>query len=78
MFVSDNKDEALFTYVVPLRGPQSLSYIKLKGLDENKDYYCPQLDKTFNGKFLMTYGLRLTFAWVDTGQAISYYFKEVK
>lgn len=78
MFVSPSKDEALFTYVVPLRGPQSLCYIKLKGLAEDKDYYCQQLDKTFNGKFLMKYGLRLTFAWVDTGGSIMYHFKEVK
>ena len=77
MFVSENKTEALFTYVVPLKAPQNIFYIKLKGLDENKMYYCEQTNKTYSGKFLMEFGLNLTFAWVFSGKAIAYYFKEV-
>ena len=76
MFVSSDKKEALFTYVVPLRGYSELCYIKLKGLDPNKYYYCEQLNKTYLGKFLMEFGLNLTFKWILTNQSIQLYFKE--
>ena len=76
MFVSSDKKEALFTYVVPLRGYSELCYIKLKGLDPDKYYYCEQLNKTYLGKFLMEFGLNLTFKWILTNQSIQLYFKE--
>ena len=76
MFVSSDKKEALFTYVVPLTGFQDYCYIKLKGLDPNKYYYCEQLNKTYLGKFLMEFGVNLTFINIFTNQSIQLYFKE--
>ena len=78
MFVSNDKKEALFTYVVPVKGLDYYTYVKLKGLDENKYYYCELNKKTYLGKFLMEFGLNLTFMNLRTGQSISIYFKEVK
>ena len=76
MFVSDDKKEALLTYVVAFNSLDSLKYIKLKGLDENKYYYCKQLNKTFYGKFLMEFGLCLTFKHLYAGNSIQYHFIE--
>ena len=78
MFVSSDKKEALFTYVVPVKGLDYYQYVKLKGLDESKYYYCEETKKTYLGKFLMEFGINLTFNFIYTGQSISLYFKEVK
>lgn len=77
MFVAKDKTEALFTYVVPFKGPQDICYIKLKGLDENKHYYCHETKKIYSGKFLMRFGLNLTFSDIYSGDSLKYYFKEV-
>lgn len=76
MFVSDDKKEALFTYVVAFNTTDSLRYVKLKGLDENKYYYCKQLNKTYYGKFLMEFGLNLTFNNLYAGNSVQYHFIE--
>ena len=78
MFVSSEKKEALFTYVVPVKGLDYYQFVKLKGLDESKYYYCEETKKTYLGKFLMEFGINLTFNFIYTGQSISLYFKEVK
>lgn len=77
MFVSEDKKEALFTFAVAIRGNETLKYIRLKGLNPNKYYYCEQLNKTFYGQFLMQFGLNLTFSFPSSGQSLQYYFKQI-
>ncbi|MCI5745111.1 MAG: alpha-galactosidase [Erysipelotrichaceae bacterium] len=76
MFVSQDKKRALFTYVVTLKNKSMLTYIKLKGLKENKYYYCKEKDKTYYGKFLMEVGLDLTFDYIYSYDSIMLSFIE--
>lgn len=77
MFVSSDKKEALLTFVVSAISPNELTYIKLKGLDENKYYYCKQTNQTYYGKFLLEVGLTLTFEHIYCGDGRIYHFAEV-
>ena len=77
MFVSSDKKEAFLTYVVSAITPNELTYIKLKGLDENKYYYCKQTNQTYYGKFLLEVGLTLTFEHIYCGDGRIYHFVEV-
>ena len=78
MYVSEDKKEALLTYVASACSPESFTFIKLKGLDENKYYYCKQTNKTYYGKFLLECGINLTFENVYAGDGRIYHFIETK
>ena len=59
-YVSEDKREALVTYVVMRSSIYDLHYIRLKGLDPNKTYRCEELDLTCSGALLMNAGINMT------------------
>lgn len=58
-FVSEDKSEALVTYVVMRRGIYDRHYVRLKGLDENKRYLNEQTGQILSGRTLMNAGMNI-------------------
>lgn len=61
MFVSDDQEEAVLFYFRVLaepNGPQK--YVKLDGLDPNKDYECSEYGEIYGGDRLMSVGLNVS------------------
>ena len=56
-YVSEDKSEALVTYVVMRSSIYDLHYIRLKGLDPEKRYLCEQTGAILSGDTLMNAGL---------------------
>ena len=56
-FVSEDKSEALVTYVVMKSSIYDRHYVRLKGLDENKKYLNEQTGQILSGRTLMNVGL---------------------
>ncbi|UTR16099.1 alpha-galactosidase [Salipaludibacillus sp. LMS25] len=60
IFVSPNKEEAVFVYVTILAEPApAFKKIKLIGLDERKSYYIEEINQHYNGDELMNIGLNI-------------------
>lgn len=75
-FVSPDKNEALAT-VVTMHLDRDLPtfFLKLKGLDTNKNYFCEEMGRTYSGAFLMKIGINLTNRANRDGESIKLYFK---
>ena len=56
-YVSEDKNEALLTYVLLLSRPRVRREVRLKGLDPNKTYRDEETGKTYKGSTLMNAGL---------------------
>ena len=56
-FVSEDKSEALVTYVVMKSSIYDRHYFRLKGLDENKRYLNEQTGQILSGRTLMNAGI---------------------
>ena len=56
-FVSEDKNEALLTYVLLLSRPRVRRGVRLKGLDPNKTYRDEETGRTYKGSTLMNAGL---------------------
>ena len=56
-FVSEDKNEALLTYVLLFSRPRVRRTVRLKGLDPNKTYRDEESGKTYKGSTLMNAGL---------------------
>lgn len=66
MFVSQNRNQAVFTFVKILAQPEApLIQVRLKGLDPEAQYHCPSLDATFYGDELMNIGLTMPHVQKD-------------
>ncbi len=77
-YVSDDKSEALFTFVVMRREIYSGNYyIKLRGLDAKKKYLSSADGKIYSGSTLMNAGVNLTNEHFD-GESLIIHFTEVK
>ena len=74
--VSQDKSEMLFTLVYMKQQTASMLFLKFKGLDPEKYYFCEQNGKTYSGAFLMNAGLNLTHAANSDGGSMTLYFKE--
>ena len=74
--VSQDKSEMLFTLVYMKQQTASMLFLKFKGLDPEKYYFCEQNGKTYSGAFLMNAGLNLTDAANSDGGSMTLYFKE--
>ena len=59
-FVSRDKSQALVTKVTLDNVWDHFQIIRLKGLDPQKMYHCPQLDLTASGALLMNAGINMT------------------
>ena len=59
-FVSQDKSETLVTKITMDNVWDHFQIVRLKGLDPEKTYHCPQLDLTCSGTLLMNAGVNLT------------------
>lgn len=59
MYVSDDKNEALVTYVVIRYGIFQRNYLRLSGLDPNKRYLNEQTGQILSGRTLMNAGMNI-------------------
>jgi alpha-galactosidase len=60
IFVSPNKEEAVFVYVTILAEPAPpFKKVKLAGLDESKSYHIEEINHDYNGDELMNIGLNI-------------------
>lgn len=75
-FVSEDKNEALLTYVILLSQPRVRRLVRLKGLDPNKTYRDEANGKTYRGSTLMNAGLNLVRFEGDFN-SIKFHFKAI-
>ena len=72
--VAPDKQSFMFTLVCMRANPNSLLYVKFKGLDPDKYYTCEQDGEVYSGAFLMNVGLNLTEKANRDGKSITWYF----
>ncbi len=77
-FVSEDKNEALFTYVTISKPEDHTIFIKLKGLDPDKYYIDEETDEVYSGALLMNAGLCYSTESVDDGTSFKRYFKAIE
>ena len=75
-FVSEDKTEALVTYVVMRGEIHGRHYLKLSGLDENKRYLNEQTGQILSGRTLMNAGICIREKMRDFASK-TYIFMEV-
>ncbi|MFX3922609.1 GH36 C-terminal domain-containing protein, partial [Streptococcus suis] len=65
-YVSQDKNQVVFTFVKILAKPEApFLHVRLKGLDPDALYECPQLGETFYGYELMNIGLTMPHVQKD-------------
>ncbi len=74
-FVSEDKNEVLFTYVTISKPENHALVIKLKGLDPDKYYVDEDTDEVYSGALLMNAGLCLPNVSDKDGSSFVKYFK---
>ncbi|MBQ3602906.1 MAG: alpha-galactosidase [Clostridia bacterium] len=77
-YVSQDKSEALFTFVTMLRCQNPTFYVRLKGLDPDKYYIDDETDEIHSGALLMNAGFNLKNRPCSDGTSYTIYLKEVK
>ncbi|HFR3713393.1 TPA: alpha-galactosidase [Streptococcus suis] len=76
-YVSQDKNQAVFTFVKILAKPEApLLHARLKGLDPDALYECPQLGETFYGDELMNIGLTMPHVQKDYF-SVQYIFNKI-
>lgn len=76
-YVSQDKNQAVFTFVKILAKPEApLLHVRLKGLDPDALYECPQLGETFYGDELMNIGLTMPHVQKDYF-SVQYIFNKI-
>ena len=73
MYVSEDKNEALVTYVVMRGGIHERHYLRLSGLDENKRYLNEQTGQILSGKTLMNAGICICEALRDFASCVFHF-----
>ncbi|OGO91793.1 MAG: alpha-galactosidase [Clostridiales bacterium GWF2_38_85] len=73
-YVSEDKNEALFTFVSIRVVINHTYFVKLRGLDKDKIYIDTETGAEYHGDTLMNAGLRLN-GWFGDGTSIAKYFK---
>lgn len=78
-YVSTDKSEALFTFVVMRREIFTRYYfIKMSGLDATKNYLSSADGKIYSGALLMNAGVNLSLVDYNDGDSLIIHFTEVK
>ncbi|MCQ2484550.1 MAG: alpha-galactosidase [Clostridia bacterium] len=72
--VAPDKQSFMFTLVCMRANPNSLCFVKFKGLDPDKYYTCENDSEVYSGAFLMNVGLNLTEKANRDGKSITLYF----
>lgn len=76
-YVSQDKNQAVFTFIKILAKPEApLLHVRLKGLDPDALYECPQLGETFYGDELMNIGLIMPHVQKDYF-SVQYIFNKI-
>lgn len=76
-YVSQDKNQAVFTFIKILAKPEApLLHVRLKGLDPDALYECPQLGETFYGDELMNIGLTMPHVQKDYF-SVQYIFNKI-
>lgn len=76
-YVSQDKNQAVFTFIKILAKPEApLLHVRLKGLDPDAMYECPQLGETFYGDELMNIGLTMPHVQKDYF-SVQYIFNKI-
>ncbi|HEL2060164.1 TPA: alpha-galactosidase [Streptococcus suis] len=76
-YVSQDKNQAVFTFIKILAKPEApLLHVRLKGLDPDALYECPQLGETFYGDELMNIGLAMPHVQQDYF-SVQYIFNKI-
>jgi alpha-galactosidase len=76
-FVSESMEEALVTKVSIGNVWDRYRLVRMKGLDPNKKYHCPQLNITCSGALLMNAGIDMTELAAWDYQSAKLYFHTV-
>lgn len=75
MYVSEDRREALFTFVVIRTSVHPVYFVRLRGLDPNKKY-ADEVGNVYSGDTLMNAGLNLTKNYRD-GDSVAVYLKAI-
>lgn len=76
-YVSQDKNQAVFTFIKILAKPEApLLHVRMKGLDPDALYECPQLGETFYGDELMNIGLTMPHVQKDYF-SVQYIFNKI-
>lgn len=76
MYVSEDKSEALFTFVVIRTSVHPVYFVKLRGLDPNAEYVDEATGKSYRGDTLMNAGVNLTKNWRDGDSVVMHFVKK--
>ncbi len=76
MSVSQDKREALFTYVVMRTHTSVARYIRLRGLDPDRIYVDQESGARYSGALLMNAGLNLSGVWQDGESRVWHFIAE--
>ena len=76
-FVSESRDEALVTKVTVGNVLDHYQIIRLRGLDPEKWYHCPQLGNVYSGAMLMNAGIDMTELASWDYQSAKLYFHSI-
>ncbi|MBO5127763.1 MAG: alpha-galactosidase, partial [Clostridia bacterium] len=76
MYVSENRSEALFTFVVIRTSVHPVYFVKLRGLDPNAVYVDQATGKEYHGSTLMNAGLNLTKNYRDGDSVVVHLIKK--
>lgn len=76
MYVSEDKSEALFTFVVIRTSVHPVYFVKLRGLDPNAIYVDQTTGKEYHGDTLMNAGLNLTKNYRDGDSVVIHLIKK--
>ena len=75
MYVSENKSEALFTFVVIRTSVHPVYFVKLRGLDPTAEYIEESSGKVYHGDTLMNAGVNLTKNYRDGDSVVLHFIK---
>ena len=76
-YVSQDKNEAIFTFVTMLKSQNPTFYVRLKGLDPDKYYYDDETCEVHSGALLMRAGLNLKNLPCSDGSSFVIHLKAV-
>lgn len=74
--VAADKTECLFTMVCMTQHFCGMEFVRFKGLDPQKMYYCEADGETYSGAFLMRVGLNLSGKAVRDGESFTLYLRD--
>ena len=75
MYVSEDKSEVLFTFVVIRTSVHPVYFVKLRGLDPTAEYIEESSGNVYHGDTLMNAGVNLTKNYRDGDSVVLHFIK---